>query len=361
MIPAPRSAATASLTQQLADLRAWADSTLSQLSVALVYGGISAEDQLYISKSPPEQLSVTALSQTLTQLGIRYEVLDPCQPSFIRNLTRFDVVLPNLHGPFGEDGRLQGLLDYLRVPYCGSGVAASATAADKISCKRLMEALAIPTPPWRIWPGPEPAWLGRPVMVKPRTGGSSVGMSLVRREEDLADAITSATSGDLPGVLIEDHIPGLPVTVGVLELPTGPTVFPPLATQVHGAEFYDADAKLDTAAEAPVTCTDAALPVAVTMALNSHVMRLWDGLGCHGMARADFIVAGDGAAVFALEVNTTPGMSRESNFVTAAGLLGLGHADTVIAILHEALTRRRYDAPLPVPDLTSPPLPHGQS
>jgi D-alanine-D-alanine ligase len=144
----------------------------------------------------------------------------------------FDVALPNLHGPFGEDGRVQGLLDYLRVPYCGSGVAASAIAADKILCKRLMEALAVPTPAWRTWPGPATAWPGRPVMVKPRTGGSSVGVSLVGREEDLGDAIIGAESSDLPGVLIEDYVPGLPVTVGVLELPSGIAVFPPLATHV---------------------------------------------------------------------------------------------------------------------------------
>jgi D-alanine-D-alanine ligase len=91
--------------------------------------------------------------------------------------------------------------------------------------------------------------------------------------------------------------------------------------------------------------------------LNSYVMKLWDGLGCHGMARVDFIAADDGT-VFALEVNTTPGMSYESNFITAAGLLGLRHADVVIAILREALTRPRYDAPLPVPDFAIPAVQH---
>jgi D-alanine-D-alanine ligase len=343
------------LTGQMADACAWADRTLGQISVALVYGGISAEDQLYISKSPPEQLSVTALSDTLTGLGTGYEVLDPCRPSFIRDLARFDVALPNLHGPFGEDGRLQGLLDYLRVPYCGSGVAASAIAADKIVCKRVMESLAVPTPAWRTWPGPATAWPGRPLMVKPRMGGSSVGMSLVRREEDLDGAITAAESSDPPGVLIEEHMPGLPVTVGVLELPGGIVIFPPLATWVHDGDFYDADAKLDAAGEGTVTCTQAALSAPATAALDGYVSRLWDGLGCHGMARADFIVADDGT-VAALEVNTTPGMSYESNYITAAGLLGFGHADVVIAMLREALTRPRYDAPLPVPDFAGRPV-----
>jgi D-alanine-D-alanine ligase len=338
--------------RQIRDARAWAEIALGQVRVGLVYGGISAEDQLYISKSPPEQLSVTALKQTLTGLGLRHEVLDPCRPSFIRDLACCDVALPNLHGPFGEDGRLQGLLDYLRVPYCGSGVAASALASDKILCKRMMESLGVPTPAWRPWPGPRSTWEGRPVMIKPRAGGSSVGMSLVRREEDLADAIMCAESGGPPGVLIEDHIPGLPVTVGVLELGNSLAIFPPLATQVREGDFYDADAKLDTAGEGTVSCTEAALPAAASAALARHVRALWAGLDCHGTARVDFIVNDDGA--FALEVNTTPGMSYDSNFMTAAGLLGLRHSDVIIAMLREALTRPRYDASLPVPDFVPP-------
>ena len=232
------------LTRQIRDLRDWADRSAGQFTVALVYGGVSAEDQFYIAKSPPGQLSVTALSGALTALGARFTILDPCRPEFIQDLAGFDVALPNLHGPFGEDGRLQGLLDYLRTPYCGSGVAASAIAADKILCKRLMESLGIPTPAWRIWPGPAAAWPGHPVMVKPRMGGSSVGMTLARDEDDLQAAIGLADAADPPGVLVEDYVPGLPVTVGLLELPGGVLVFPPLATRVDAAEFYDAATKL---------------------------------------------------------------------------------------------------------------------
>ena len=115
--------------------------------------------------------------------------------------------------------------------------------------------------------------------------------------------------------------------------------------------FYDADAKLDAAGEGTVTCTRAVLPAPVIDAVNGYAARLWDGLGCHGMARVDFIAAEDGT-VAALEVNTTPGMSRDSNFAAGAGLLGLTHADILAAILREAITRPRYDAPLPVPDFS---------
>jgi D-alanine-D-alanine ligase len=344
------------LTGQMREVRAWAERSAGQFTVAVIYGGVSAEDQLYITKSPPEQLSVTALSSVLTELGVRFSVLDPCRPQFITELAGFDVALPNLHGPFGEDGRLQGLLDYLRIPFCGSGVAASAIAADKIVCKQMMAALGIPTPAWRTWPGPAAAWPGHPVMVKPRMGGSSVGMSLARDQHGLPAALALAETGDPPGVLVEDYIPGLPVTVGLLELPGGVLVLPPLATRVASAEFYDAAAKLGAGDGSTVWYGHAALAEPALTALTMHALALWEGLGCRGMARADSIVTEPGE-VFALELNTIPGMSYDSNFLTAAGLCGLGPADVVTAILHEALTRPRYDAPLPVPVFTARPDP----
>ena len=105
------------ISGQLAALRA-AQLGLADTRVAVVYGGLSAEDQLYISRSPVEQLSITALTRALARLGVPAAVLDPCQRSFLRALLDFDVVIPAVHGPYGEDGRLQGLLDYLRRPYC---------------------------------------------------------------------------------------------------------------------------------------------------------------------------------------------------------------------------------------------------
>ena len=173
------------------DLRDWRQSRQG-LGVALIYGPVSAEDRLYHSKCPVEQRSVTALSEALEEIGARWKVLNPCEPDFIMDLAGYDVALSNLHGPYGEDGRLQGLLDYLRVPYCGSGVAASAVAADKILCKRVMLTLGVPTPGWWVWSGGPVHWNGRPVMVKPPFGGSSVGMSLVRDPADLPGALADA-------------------------------------------------------------------------------------------------------------------------------------------------------------------------
>ncbi|MFF8283321.1 ATP-grasp domain-containing protein [Streptomyces albus] len=342
------------LRDEIHTLTTWRQSQAQSqpLRVALVYGGVSEEDRLYISQCPTNQLSVTALSESLTEIGTVFEVLDPCDPRFIRDLSRFEVVLSNLHGPYGEDGRLQGLLDYLRKPYAGNSVAACAVAADKLLCKRVMHGLGVPTPSWQVGDRRHAVqWIGRPMMIKPPLGGSSVGMSLVREEKELAPALETAWSTDSSSsALAEEYIEGVPVTVGLLELPGGLVVLPPLATTVKGADFYDADTKLhaDESAPSSVEVTRTDFPEHTQAALTRCALTLWEGLGCQGTARIDFIVTSNGA-VYALEVNPTPGMSRDSNFVAGAAMVGMSHADVVTAMLHQAMRRRPYDVPLPAP------------
>ncbi|MFE4920841.1 hypothetical protein [Streptomyces sp. NPDC056661] len=119
------------------------------------------------------------------------------------------------------------------------------------------------------------------------------------------------------------------------------------ARPFRDGEFHDAASKLDTDAKGTVSVALADLPTEVLDSLARHARTLWDGLGCRSAARIDFMVTSDGQ-VYALEVNTTPGMSRESNYVTGAALCGLGHTDVVRAFLHEVLTRPAYDVPLPI-------------
>ncbi|MFE4969139.1 ATP-grasp domain-containing protein [Streptomyces sp. NPDC056660] len=334
------------------ELRDWGQSRQG-LGVALIYGPVSAEDRLYHSKCPVEQRSVTALSESLEEIGARWRVLDPCRPDFIMDLAGYDVALSNLHGPYGEDGRLQGLLDYLRVPYCGSGVGASAVAADKILCKRVMLTLGVPTPGWHAWSGGPVTWNGRPLMIKPPFGGSSVDMNLVRDPADLPGALADAAGDAGEAVLVEEYMTGTPMTVGMLELPGGSVVvFPALATEAAEADFYDADTKLDVDSRGAVIVRAAELEPDVLDKVTGHARTLWDGLGLRGSARIDFIVTEDGEP-YVLEVNTTPGMSRDSNFAVGAAMVGLTHTDVVLAMLHEALARPPYDVPLPTPAFSS--------
>lgn len=335
--------------RELDALRTWQRNREAGLKVALIYGGVSAEDRLYIAECPTDLMSVTAMAESLTAIGATFKVLDPCDPGFIADLLAYDVGLSNMHGPFGEDGRLQGLLDYLRIPICGSGVAACAIGADKILSKQSMTGLGVPTPAWKVWSeGASAPWAGSPVMVKPTMGGSSVGMSLVETEAALQPALELAWATDASPVLVEDFITGLPVTVGLLQMPGGLLTFPPLAVEVHASDYYDEATKLNADAQGHASVTTADLPTDLLETLTRHALTLWDGLGCRGGARIDFMVTTAGQ-VYALEINTTPGLARDANYVIGANQCGLSHADVVLAVIHEALTRPLYDVPLPTP------------
>ncbi|EST35073.1 hypothetical protein M878_07535 [Streptomyces roseochromogenus subsp. oscitans DS 12.976] len=201
-----------------------------------------------------------------------------------------------------------------------------------------------PTPGRHVWTGGPATWNGRPVMVKPPFGGSSVGMSLVRDPADLPGALADAADDERAAVLVEEYVSGLPLTVGLLELPGGSAiVFPPLATEATEAEFYDADTKLDVDSKGTVTVRAAELAPDVLDKITADVRTLWDGIGLRGSARIDFILTEDGQP-YVLEVNSTPGMSRDSNFAVGAAMVGLTHkAPTVtellkLAVKHEVLT-----------------------
>lgn len=182
-------------------------------------------------------------------------------------------------------------------------------------------------------------------MVKPRMGGSSVGMTLVSREQELAGAVGQAAATDGLEPLLEEFAAGDPVTVGLLQLPGGVIVLPPLATRARFSDFYDARAKMDAQGEGLVTYEEAVLPGQVTDRLRRESLRIWHGIGCAGMARVDYIITPSGP--LALEVNTVPGLSWESNLVTAASLAGITYPDVILALLHEALHRPQPDVPLP--------------
>lgn len=162
-------------------------------------------------------------------------------------------------------------------------------------------------------------------------------MSLVCNPADLPAALADAADDEGAAVLIEEYVPGTPMVVGLLELPGGSVVvFSPLTTDATEADFYDADTKLDVNSRGTVTVRAADLAPAVLDELTEHARTLWDGLGLHGSARIDFILTED-YEPYVLEVTTTPGMSRDSNFVVgqvATGTsrlarypAGKGHSD----------------------------------
>jgi D-alanine-D-alanine ligase len=258
-----------------------------------------------------------------------------------------DVVFPVLHGPYGEDGTIQGLLELAGVPYVGSGVLASAAAMDKAVAKRLLVSDGLPVAPWSVvtarrWATDRSACvegaraLGLPVFVKPARGGSSIGISKVSSWDDLERAVELALTSDTK-VLVEAAVVGREVEIGVLDGPDGPSVSVPAEVRVVGDhEFYDFDAKyLDGATE--LDCP-AVLPSELVEELSSVALRAFASLGCEGLARVDFFVQPDGGLVLN-EVNTMPGFTRTSMFPLMWAQAGVDYPALVDRLVQDALRR----------------------
>jgi len=267
-----------------------------------------------------------------------------------RELGEVDVVFPLLHGPYGEDGTLQGLLELAGVPYVGSGVFASAAAMDKGHMKALLRAAGLPGVPYTVVTPREwvtdpaavretVAGLGFPVFVKPARAGSSVGITKVHGPADLDEAIGTARSHD-PRVVVEASVEGREIECGVLEgLDGGPPEASVPAEVVVGGdhEFYDFAAKYlpDEGTELVVP---ADLPVAVADEVRELACRAFDVLACEGLARVDFFVTRDGT-VLVNEVNTMPGFTPVSMFPLMWKESGLDYPELVDRLVQTALRR----------------------
>jgi D-alanine-D-alanine ligase len=263
-------------------------------------------------------------------------------------VSRVDVVFPVLHGPYGEDGTLQGLLELAGVPYVGSGVLASAAAMDKTVARVLLAAAGIAvTPAVAVratrWEADRAGVLGQvralglPVFVKPARGGSSIGISRVGDLADLDRAVELALGCD-PKVLVEAAVVGREVECGILEDEHGrPQASVPAEVRVTGDyEFYDFDAKyLDSATELDVP---ADLPAELTARLQDVARQAYRALDCEGLARVDFFVGDDGALTVN-EVNTMPGFTPTSMYPRMWAASGLDYAALVDRLVQAALRR----------------------
>jgi D-alanine-D-alanine ligase len=253
-----------------------------------------------------------------------------------------DVAFPVLHGPFGEDGTVQGLLELLDVPYVGSGALASAACLDKLVFKDLMAQAGIPqVGSWSVIPGsPAPTGVTFPCWVKPSRLGSSVGIVRVDRAEDLDAALEQARAHD-PRVIVEAHATGLEVECSVLGHPTAPEVSQPgEIVLLKGAGWYDYEAKYTDGGmrlEIPARISPAALERLRELAARAYAVA-----GCDGLARADFFVDGDD--VLLNELNTMPGFTATSVYGKLWAATGLPYpelCDRLVALAVERFDRER--------------------
>jgi len=253
-----------------------------------------------------------------------------------------DVVFPLLHGPYGEDGTIQGLLELAGVPYVGSGVFASAAAMDKHHMKKLLAAAGLDVPRYvMVRAGekvpPDVTDLDLPLFVKPARGGSSIGISRVDDRSLLDDALAEAHRHD-PKALVEEAVSGREVECGVLVDADGvPRASVPAEIRVTGPQpFYDFEAKYlgDT--------TEFDIPPAIDDGVIARVQQsavaAFQALDCEGLARVDFFVCDDGRVVVN-EINTMPGFTPSSMFPRMWAASGVDYAALVDRLVADAIRR----------------------
>jgi len=326
------------------------------MRVAVLAGGRSSEHEVSLNSAASVREGVAAAGHEVLPVTIARsgEWVSPAGEELSLRpgggLLGADVVFPVLHGPFGEDGTLQGLLELLDVPYVGAGVLASSLCMDKVVFKEVLAAAAVPQVPyagvrlsrWREEPdvvARELAVLGTPVFVKPARLGSSVGIAKVWSEVELGPALDAAFAHDSL-VIVEGFSAGLEVECSVLGNGM-PEASVPGEIVLTGSEWYDYEAKYQPGGMelvAPARLSPAVLDEVRRLACDTFVR-----VGCSGLARVDFFVE-DGERVLVNELNTLPGFTSTSVYPKlweASGLAFPALCDRLLALALERFESER--------------------
>jgi D-alanine-D-alanine ligase len=293
--------------------------------VGVIMGGPSSERA--VSLNSGKGVLAALLSRGHDAVGVDWQSLDEDLVGRLRK-EGVEAAWIALHGTYGEDGCVQGLLECAAIPYTGSGVLASAIAMDKIATRRVFDQEGIESPRWRRYHGAaDVARIGFPLVCKPSSEGSSVGVSIVKHEGELAGALHKAQAGR-GVVLLEEYVKGREINVGILDGEALGEVEIRPAT-----EFYDYEAKYvrnDTQYLVPAPLTDDERRRLHDLAVRAH-----QALGCAGASRVDLILGDDGRAI-CLEINTLPGMTDHSLLPKIAAHRGIDYAELVDRILASA-------------------------
>ncbi|MDH4259551.1 MAG: D-alanine--D-alanine ligase [Gammaproteobacteria bacterium] len=299
--------------------------------VAVLMGGLSAEREISL-------LTGGAVLQALKARGINAVGFDPSEKRLTDLVAaNIDRVWIALHGPGGEDGAVQGALEWMGMPYTGSGVLGSAVGMDKLRTKRLAQAAGVATPPWILLTGAADfpralEELGLPIAVKPASQGSSVGMSRVESPAELPTAWRAAAALD-PVVIAERWFTGGEFTVGILQ----GEALPAIRIETPRS-FYDYQAKYfadDTRYLIPC-----GLPATDESAMQAAALATFAATGASGWGRVDFVMGAEGAPLL-LEINTVPGMTSHSLVPMAAAAAGIDFNELVWRILETSFARER--------------------
>jgi len=296
--------------------------------VAVLLGGKSAEREVSLD-------SGKAVLEALVRSGVNAEAFDPQQRS-VTELVGYDRAFIVLHGRGGEDGQIQGTLEWLNIPYTGTGVQGSAIGMDKVKTKQVWQGSELPTAPYRIVSKDSDLQeivdsIGLPFIIKPVHEGSSIGMSKVEKMEDFAEAITKATQHDAV-VMAEKWITGREFTIVILNGVALPVIRlePPA-----DVAFYDYEAKYNR------NDVQYGIPCGLTedeeKRLQALCLRAFQAVGASGWGRIDAMQDEQGN-FWLLEVNTVPGMTSHSLVPKAAKAVGYSFDELCVAILEQTLT-----------------------
>jgi len=298
--------------------------------VGLLYGGTSSEREVSL-------MSGAAIHQALQNLGVDVVAIDVGE-NILQELPSYQLDRVFIaHGEGGEDGTLQGALEYLNLPYTGSGVLASALAMDKLRCKQMWQGMGLPTTDFSLLDS-DSDWaailegLGGAVMVKPACEGSSIGMSRAQTAEELEKAWRDAAATDSSeqiAVIAEPLLPGPEYTVAILDGQLLPSI-----RIESNAEFYDYQAKYFSD-QTQYLCPSE-LSEQREQELQQLCLQAFDSVGCRGWGRVDVMVDAQGQYQL-LEVNTVPGMTSHSLVPMAAKAAGLSFDQLVEKVLEVSL------------------------
>ena len=318
------------------------------MRVAVLAGGRSSEHEVSLASGASVRDGLAAAGHEPVAVDLQRDGTWTCDGAEVDlrpggGLLGCDVAFPVLHGPFGEDGTVQGLLELLDVPYVGSGVAASAVCMDKLLLKDVLARAGMPQVAYEAVheadferaPGEvieRLQGLGRPIWVKPARLGSSVGMAPVREGgTELVEAIEGALAHD-PRVIVEANAGGLEVECSILG---GEASQPGEIVLKRGAGWYDYEAKYEPGGMELVV--PARISPEARERVRSLAARAFALAGCHGLARVDFFVAGEG--VLLNEVNTMPGFTQTSVYGKLWEATGVAYPDVVDRLVHLAVER----------------------
>jgi len=296
--------------------------------IAVLCGGMSSEREVSLR-------SGKNVHAALLRLGYKNAEIVDVNPDITNELKKYEYAYNTLHGKYGEDGCIQGLLEILKIPYSGCGVMASAVCMNKEYTKKIMSTAGIPLiTSVYLLKGENPKEKVRdlkyPLMIKPVSEGSSFGMSKVNTEYELAKAVEEARKYN-DDILIEEYLIGISATVGVLEKDGKPFATEILELRPKN-EWYDYEAKYTKG------MTEFILPAEISDEMTARVketaVKAFKICGCSGVSRIDFLIADN--TPYVLEINTNPGMTDTSDLPAQAAANGIDYDSLVELILKSA-------------------------